>query len=115
MCFSAEASFAVGTALLPASAYCTRVAVRRRPAYLPLAVIPFVFSFQQFSEGLVWVGLARSDPPLVTACSLCFLAVALGFWPFWVPLSAAFLESRPPVRRFLAVLAAGGLALGCAL
>jgi hypothetical protein len=67
MCFSAEASFAAGAALLPAGAYCTSVAARKRPPYLPLAVIPVVFSFQQFAEGLVWVGLAQQEPEIDTA------------------------------------------------
>ena len=115
MCFSAEASFAVGAALLPAGIYCTAVAARRRPAYLPLAVIPIVFSFQQFAEGLVWVGLGTEDAPLVRASSLVFLAVALAFWPFWVPFSVLFIEGRRGVRRCLAAAALLGLALGCGL
>lgn len=115
MCFSAEASFAAAAALLPAGIYCTTVAVRKRPAYLPLAVVPLVFSLQQFAEGFVWVGLARDDAALVTAASLSFLAVALGFWPFWVPFSVLFLEKRPGMRRYLGVGALFGLVLGCAL
>src|SRR5438132_660362 len=52
MCFSAEASFTVAAILLPAGVYCTSVAVRKRPTGLPLAIIPLVFSLQQFAEGL---------------------------------------------------------------
>jgi hypothetical protein len=115
MCFSAEASFAAAAILLPAGAYCTRVAARERPASLTLAVIPFVFSFQQFSEGLVWVGLAQGDDALVTAASLAFLAFALGFWPFWAPFSVLFLERRRRVKWCLGAGALLGLALGCAL
>jgi hypothetical protein len=115
MCFSAEASFAAAAVLLPAGAYCTAVAARRRPAYLPLAVVPLVFSFQQSAEGLVWVGLARGDPALVRAASLAFLAVALGFWPFWVPLSLLPLSGRGKARWGLGAGSAFGLALGCAL
>jgi hypothetical protein len=115
MCFSAEASFAAAAALLPASVYCTTAAARQRPAYLTLAAIPFVFSLQQFAEGLVWVGLARDDGPLVSAAALAFLAVALGFWPFWAPFSVLFLERRPAARRWLAAATLLGLALGCSL
>jgi hypothetical protein len=115
MCFSAEASFAAGTLLLPAGYYCVHVAVRRRPAYLPLAVVPLIFSFQQFCEGFVWVGLGREDPTLVSSAALAFLAFALGFWPFWVPFSVLFLEPRRVVRRWLGLGALLGLALGCAL
>jgi hypothetical protein len=115
MCFSAEVSFTVAAVLLPAGVYCTSVAAKKRPACLPLAVIPIVFSLQQFAEGLVWVGLARDDARLVRASSLAFLAAALGFWPFWVPFSMLFLENRKWVRRCLAAGALLGLALGCAL
>ena len=115
MCFCAEASFVVGAALVPAGVYCTVVAVRRRPAYLPLAVAPLVFSLQQFAEGLVWIGLGRGDVALVNAASLLFLAFALLFWPFWAPFSVLFLESRRAVRVYLGVGAIVGLAFGCAL
>src|SRR5262249_14012472 len=74
MCFSAGATFAAGPPLLPAGLYCTRVAARGRPAYLPLALVPVVFSLQQFAEGFVWVGLAWGDDALVRAAALAFLA-----------------------------------------
>lgn len=115
MCFCAEASFAVAAALVPAGVYCTTVAVRRRPAYLPLAVAPLVFSLQQFAEGLVWVGLNRDDVALVNGASLLFLAVAMMFWPFWAPFSAHFLEDRRAVKGCLGVAAIVGLAFGGAL
>jgi hypothetical protein len=115
MCFSAEASFAAASALLPAGGYCVGVAARKRPDHLPLAVVPLLFGLQQFCEGLVWVGLERGDPSLVRASSLAFLAVALGVWPFWVSLSVLPLEGRTEARRFLKASAVAGLALGCAL
>lgn len=115
MCFSAEASFVASAVLLPAGVYCTTVAARKRPACLPLAVIPIVFSLQQFCEGFVWVGLERGDADLVAVSSLLFLAVALGFWPFWVPFSLLFMEGRRRVKWWLSAVALFGMALGCAL
>lgn len=115
MCFSAEASFAAAAILVPAGVYCVRIAARGSLAHLPLAAIPLFFAAQQFCEGLVWVGLTRGDAALVRASSLAFLAFALAFWPFWVPLSVAFLERRKAVRRCLGGAALLGLALGCGL
>lgn len=115
MCFCAEASFAVGAVLLPAGIYCTRIAIRQQPAYLPLAVVPLVFSVQQFAEGLVWVGLGRNDAVLVKAAALLFLAFALAFWPFWIPFSVLCLEGRRWVKQCLGVAAVVGLAFGCML
>ena len=83
MCFSAEASFAVSAVLLPADIYCTRAAIAKRLAYLPLGIIPLVFSVQQLTEGFVWVGLASDDAVLARAASLSFLAVALVVWCFF--------------------------------
>jgi hypothetical protein len=115
MCFSAEASFAAGAVLLPAGVYCTMAAVRMRPAYLALAVIPVFFSLQQFAEGLVWVGLAREEEGLVRAAALGFLAFALAVWPFWVPFSVLCAKEGKGGRVALAAIALLGLAFGCAL
>jgi hypothetical protein len=115
MCFSAQASFAAGAVLVPAGLYCTRVALRTRSAYLPLAVVPILFGLQQFAEGLVWVGLAREHEGLVRGASLGFLAFALGLWPFWVPFSVLCLQTGRRARWFLGAATLLGLALGCAL
>lgn len=92
MCFSAEASFGVGALLLPAGYYCLHQALRQGPSYLPLAIIPLVFSIQQFAEGLVWIGIRHEQPTLRTAAGLVFLFFALGFWPFWASFCGLFLE-----------------------
>jgi hypothetical protein len=110
MCFSATASFAVGAALLPAGVYCTRMAVRKGRAYLPLAAVPFAFSAQQFCEGLVWVGLGREDAALVEAASVAYLFFAIAFWPVWIPLSILSAETRRGAKHFLGILAVLGLA-----
>jgi len=112
MCFSAEASFAAGAALLPAGAYCARIAVLKRPTYLPLALFPAFFGFQQIAEGFVWIGLDRNDPALLVPAALVFLAFALGFWPSWIPLSMLFIEERKKMRRLLVGGALCGLLLG---
>src|SRR3954465_12212799 len=109
MCFTAEASFGASAVLLPTGLSCIRAAARRRPAYLPLAVIPVFFSLQQFAEGLVWGGLSQDNPALVLVASLAFLFFALVFWPCWLPLCVAFAESRRKVKQILAAGAILGL------
>ena len=112
MCFSAEASLGVGAALVPAGAYCVRVALRTDRAYLPLAVTPLLFAAQQFCEAGVWIGLDQDRPGLAHWASLGFLFFALGFWPFWIPLSALRLARPGPRREVLASLVAAGLTFG---
>lgn len=111
MCFSAEASFATSAVLMPAGIYCIRRAAAVRRDHLPLAVIPVMFSVQQFCEGLVWVGLARGDPDLARVGSLAFLLFALVLWPFWIPFSTLFMEVRGGVRRLLGLIAATALVI----
>jgi hypothetical protein len=104
MCFSAEASFTAGAALVPAGVYCVSRALSRNARYLLLALVPLAFAAQQFAEGMVWTGLLREDSHLVQQASIVFLFFALAFWPIWLPLSLAVGERRPGMRLFLGFL-----------
>ena len=104
MCFSPEASFAVGGALLPTAAYCLRSAWVKNPRLMPIAVAPLAFGVQQIAEGVVWLGLYNDDPALTRAGARVFLFFALAFWPFLLPLLNAVLETRPVRKRVFAVL-----------
>jgi hypothetical protein len=115
MCFSAEASFGLSAMLLPAGAYCVRSAVGKNKALLGLAIIPFVFSVQQFCEGLVWRGIDQNDLEFARNAALFFLYFALAFWPFWIPFCAALTEDNVRKKRFLASLALVGFAGGLML
>jgi len=105
MCFSPEASFAVGGALLPTGAYCLWSALAKGRRYLPLAFVPLGLGLQQIAEGFVWRGLQAGDAVQTREASLVFLFFALAFWPFWWPLLAAVLEPRPRMRRLFTAIA----------
>src|SRR5438132_14411320 len=98
MCFSPEASFAVGALLIPAGLYCIRSASRKDRRFLGFALLPLLFGVQQLCEGLVWVGLEHDNMPLAKGAALLFLFFALFFWPFWVPFSVSFIEPRVATR-----------------
>jgi hypothetical protein len=115
LCFSAEASFGVAGLLVPAGVYCLQKAARRNLALLPLSAIPILFSVQQFSEGFVWLGLARGNAEQVRFASLGFLFFGLMFWLFWIPASVAVSETRGNVKLLLGVVALIGLAGGLTL
>lgn len=102
MCFSAEASFAVGGALIPVGGYCVAFAVRKRPSALGLALVPLGFAIQQISEGFVWLRMNAGEDPRPAA--LVYLFFALAFWPFWFSFCAIFLEKSPRRRWLLAGL-----------
>jgi hypothetical protein len=105
VCFSPEASLAVGGALVPAGAYCARAALAKSPRLLPLALVPLAFAAQQVAEGFVWLGLRHGDAARVRSAALVFLFFALAFWPFWVSLLNAVLEARPARKRLFVALA----------
>ena len=112
MCFSPEASFLSSAALLPAGIYCVKSALVKNPPFLCLAVVPVIFGIQQFAEGLVWLGLQRDDLAFAQAAGLVFLAFALAFWPFWVPMCGFVLEPPGPKKRLCGTFVVLGLIVG---
>ena len=65
MCFSAGASF-TASAVLAATGVTTLREVRSKRE-LPLALLPTIFSIQQFIEGLLWLNFRQGRTPL---CSI---------------------------------------------
>jgi hypothetical protein len=105
VCFSAEASFAAGVALIPAGGYCLWMSALKKPTFVGLALVPMLFGIQQISEGFVWQGMHRHDDAQTRSASLVFLFFALAFWPFWFPVLTALIEPQKTRRRFFIGLA----------
>ena len=112
MCFSAEASFTVAAVLAPAGFYSAARAMRRNCSFLPLAVLPLIFSVQQVSEGCVWYGIEQDNAALVQGAALVFLFFAIPFWLFWIPFCLLFIEPRKSRKLFFGVVLLGGLVGG---
>jgi Na+/melibiose symporter-like transporter len=115
MCFSENASFGLSAVLAGTGVYCVKSALTKNRAFLCLAVIPLIFSIQQFAEGAVWRGLANHDTQSTRVAALVFLAFALAFWPFWIPLCGFILEPRGKKKWLLGCFALMGLGGGLAL
>jgi hypothetical protein len=103
VCVSAEASFGLTGILVPVGIYCLTIAHQRDRSSLPIAAIPLLFGIQQFSEGLVWVGLSRGNADLTHIAAMIYLFFALVFWLFWIPFSALFLERRKKIKFILGI------------
>lgn len=115
MCFSAEASFLTGAALVACGGLTIGRAVRGDRSYLALACLPLLFGVQQISEGMLWLAL-EADPPVATrGPMLVFLFFAYWFWPVWVPMSAAMIEPNLRRRRLFRICGGLGAALGAVL
>lgn len=111
MCFSTVGSFGVGTVLVAAGCYTAKKAKEKDRNYLAFACLPLIFGIQQIIEGFVWIGLLHHHQLLVQVGTLLFTFIAIGFWPFFVPLSMFFAEGkkRLVVHQFLfALVLVGG-------
>ncbi|MFC3613833.1 DUF6629 family protein [Lutimaribacter marinistellae] len=110
MCFSAEASFALGGALVIGGVATLRAGRARGPGWTGFASFPLLFGLQQLSEGLLWLSIEAGEASLSAARVFLFFAYFL--WPAFVPLSAALVEPDARRQRLFAIVAALGAALG---
>lgn len=108
MCFSLGASFGAGAILLTIGYVALSQA--RTPQQHILSAIPLLFSFQQFTEGLLWLALQDPsftrwrDPPL-----FLFLLLAQVVWPVFIPVVTLLIEKEPARKKMLFVLTAAGI------
>lgn len=110
MCFSASVSF--GASAVLGAIGVISISEVKKVSHIPFAVIPFMFAVQQFSEGMLWVGL--SDPAYASwqhFSIYIFLVFAQLIWPTWVPLSMFLLEKDPIRKQILKFLLIIGLSI----
>ena len=113
MCFSAKASF-ISSALITAVGLLNLRQVRNK-TQMGFALIPLVFAFQQFLEGILWTVLpsGASQAWLINLSKTGYLGIALVVWPFLIPLAITLVETNPLRRRWLQLFlfAGTGIAL----
>jgi hypothetical protein len=110
MCFSAEASFIAGTALLMVGVATVRRA--RARSELPYAWIPALFGIQQLLEGALWLTFPDHAPQLNSILTHAYSFFSHVLWPVYVPLAALALETVPWRRRVLVAISMAGSAVG---
>jgi hypothetical protein len=109
MCFSAEADLAAGIVVGAVAIDALRHV--RRPAQLPLAAVPAVFSVHHLTEVLVWWSLQGHVSSTVGERAAWFyLLVAFAVLPVLVPLAVRAVEPADGRRALLGVLAVAGAA-----
>ena len=109
MCFSAGASFAGGV-VISAVGIATQRKVRK-PSQRLFAVIPLLFGFQQFAEGVLWITLRSVEHDwLQNFAAYIFLITALVIWPVLIPLSMWFMEEAKKRKKILTgLIVTGGI------
>ncbi len=84
MCFSASASFTASIGLsLVGIIGLTQIKSRKQ---IPLAAVPFIFAFQQFIEGLLWINLqSEGSKSMSQLLGYIFMVVVGIVWPVFAP------------------------------
>lgn len=114
MCFSASASFITSAVLFVGGVAAVKISTDKRQ--LPFATIPFIFSFQQFSEGILWLSLSIPEFSGYKIFSMfSFLIIAQVVWPTWVPFSIYINEKKKKRKKIVAMLVIIGFLISLAL
>lgn len=100
---------------MPVAAITLTTASRYNRKYLGFAVFPLFFGVQQALEGGLWLSLGRDAPETTHWFAIGFLFFAYFFWPFWVPLSAYFVETKRHLKRVFLIFSLFGALLGVSL
>ncbi len=110
MCFSATASF--GASVVLGTIGVVTLTKVKEPAQVPFAIIPIMFAAQQFTEGILWIGL--SDPAHISWRHFpvyMFLVFAQLIWPVWIPFSISLMEKNKARLRILRGFMAMGIVI----
>lgn len=100
MCFSATASF--GASVMLASVGTVAIIKAKTTSLRVLAMIPFIFSIQQFSEGWVWLSLTKDGFAAWKQPSMyAFLFFAELAWPICISFSMMQLEKKGLRKKIL--------------
>lgn len=114
MCFSATASF--GASIMLASIGTVSLIKAKTSSLRVLAIIPFVFSLQQFSEGWVWLSLTKEAFALWKLPSMyCFLFFAEVTWPVCISFSMMRVEKHKKRKQLLKLIFYIGILLSLVL
>ena len=100
MCFSAEASFTVGS-ILGVIGVATLKKVKDRKLLL-IAMFPLFFGFQQLLEGMIWIHMDEEfiKTPFSQLTVNLYLFFAWLFWPIFVPF-AFYLSEKENWKKAL--------------
>jgi hypothetical protein len=108
MCFSATASF--GAAAFLGVSGTIALFRTKNTSQLMFASIPFLFSIQQLTEGVLWTALMNDPDGYVQYFSTyIFLFFAQVLWTSWIPLSFFFMEQDRKRKWYLHILAVIGI------
>jgi len=110
MCFSATASFIVGSGLIATGMLTLRLAGKR--SQLPFATIPLLFGIQQIIEGVIWLSLQYDAAQLKMVATYLYSVFSHVLWPVYVPVAVALMETNAWRRKALWIFSFIGVVAG---
>lgn len=95
MCFSAEASFTVGSVITVIGVATFRQV--HQSSRMMIALIPLLFGIQQLLEGVVWLHMNGEfiSTPFSQLASNTYLFISWALWPTYIPLAFLISEKIP--------------------
>lgn len=112
MCFSVEASFVTAAVLIPVGLACLKESININKSYWAFALLPFLFGFQQFLEGVVWLALDGRYEYLLKPATFGFLFFSHFLWLLWIPLTGFLTETNKSKRKLFFAVTVVGVLLG---
>ena len=109
MCFTASASFAAATVLMPVGVFCLYKAHKIHQHYWPFALYPLIFGIQQAVEGVLWLLLDTANDELIRIVALSFVFFSHLFWLFWIPFSCYMIEAGGRKQLLYLFMLFGGM------
>jgi hypothetical protein len=110
MCFSTEASFIGGAAIIAIGVVTLQKV--HKPSQIVFACIPLFFGLQQLAEGFVWLSLQNPYyKDFMMPATYTFLIMAEVFWPFMTPLAILLMERNKNRKKILWVLLGMGVSV----
>ena len=113
MCFSASASFIVGSALCAIGV----VTIKRTNvrAERPFAIIPLLFGIQQLAEGVIWLTFRHEAPVLKQIMTYLYSGFSHLLWPIYIPFAAGVMEAVRWRKKIIFVFGVVGVIRACYL
>ncbi len=110
MCFSVEASFAVGSVLSIIGVMTVRRAYGTQVIFI--ALIPLLFALQQLTEGFLWIALKNGYPLWALYWLPNLYGIFIGvIWPVYAPFAVYRVETDPHARKVIASMLFAGIGL----
>lgn len=112
MCFSESSSFITSAVTFSTGLYALIRATKYDRHYVPLSLIPIIFSIQQFSEGMIWKTMATPHIHELHDSVLLYMFFAFLVWPAYFPFCLYCIEPDAIRRKILVGLMLSGIILG---